>query len=89
MKIIVKALTIAALASLSACGGGDSTAAKQEEAMDNKSDALANQAENMSEAADNASGATADSLENQAEALENQSEAADEAAENGTVDEAQ
>jgi hypothetical protein len=82
MKFIIKAAAIAAFATLSACGGGDSAAANQEEAMDNMSDALSNQAENVSEMADNATGAAADSLENR-------SEAADEAPENGVVDEAQ
>ena len=89
MKLIIKAVAIAAFATLSACGGSNTPAEQAEENSDNMSDALANQAENVSEMADDTSGAAADSLENQAAALENQSEAADEMNEANVVDEAQ
>ena len=83
MKLIIKAAALSGLLALAACGGGGTTQdTANEQASDNMSDALANQAENVSEAADNTSGAAADSLENQ-------SEAADESNEQGVTDEAQ
>jgi hypothetical protein len=89
MKKIVQAVALSSLLALAACGGGNSQEAAKEEASDNMSDALANQAENVSDMADDASGNTADSLENQAAALENASEAADESNEQNVADEAQ
>ena len=76
MKIVSKALAIAAFAALAACGGNDAAdnvvenAENTAESLENQADALVEDAENQADALENSADNVVEAAENEADAIE-------------------